>query len=174
MDTKSELRDVPSRGYPQEGTSPFSFNKMVYFWIETLVYFSIEINIKKVMSEMKSTFETLEVWIKGRELRVKFSKLTKGFPTVEKFKLVDQIIRASRSVTANIAEGYGRFHYQENIQFCRISRGSLFELIEHLYVALDEDYIDKKTFNNLKTEVNEIIKLLNGYINYLKKRKEGS
>jgi len=125
------------------------------------------------MSEMKSTFETLEVWIKGRALRVKFSKLTKSFPAVEKYKLTDQIIRASRSVTANIAEGYGRFHYQENIQYCRISRGSLFELIEHIYVALDEDYIDKNTFTNLKTDINDEIKLLNGYINYLKKRKEG-
>lgn len=123
------------------------------------------------MSDTKSTFETLEVWIKGRELRIKFSKLTKSFPVVEKYKLTDQIIRASRSVTANIAEGYGRFHYQENIQFCRISRGSLFELIEHLYVALDEEYIDKNTFTNLKTDINDEIRLLNGYIKYLKGRK---
>jgi len=47
MDTKSGLRDVPSRGYPREGTSLFYLNKMVYFWIETLVYFPIEINIDK-------------------------------------------------------------------------------------------------------------------------------
>jgi len=125
------------------------------------------------MGETKSTFETLEVWIKGRELRIKFSKLTNSFPSEEKYRLTDQIIRASRSVTNNVAEGYGRYHFQENIQFCRISRGSLFELIEHLYVALDEEYIDKYTFDKFKTEVEEEIKLLNGYIKYLKKRKEG-
>lgn len=125
------------------------------------------------MSDTKSTFETLEVWIRARELRKKLSKLTNGLPTEEKYKLTDQIIRASRSVTANIAEGYGRFHFQENIQFCRISRGSLFELIEHLYVAFDEKYIDKQIFDEFKTEINDEIKLLNGYIKYLKKRKEG-
>lgn len=67
------------------------------------------------MSETKSSFETLEVWIKSRELRNNISKLSKSFPAEEKYKLIDQMIRTSRSVTANIAEGYGRYHYQENI-----------------------------------------------------------
>lgn len=71
------------------------------------------------MSETKSSFETLEVWIKSRELRNNISKLSKSFPAEEKYKLIDQMIRASRSVTTNIAEGYGRYHYQENIQYCR-------------------------------------------------------
>ena len=62
---------------------------------------------------MKS-FKDLEAWKKGRVLRGDISALTKTFPVEEKFKLVDQLIRASRSVTANLAEGYGRFHYQEN------------------------------------------------------------
>lgn len=123
------------------------------------------------MSERKSTFETLDVWKKGRELRNKISKLTKSFPSEEKYKLTDQMIRASRSVTANIAEGYGRYHYQENIQFCRQARGSLYELIDHLYVALDEEYIDNDGFNNFKTYINEVIRLLNGYIKFLETRK---
>jgi four helix bundle protein len=123
---------------------------------------------------MKATFETLEAWKKGRELRKKISKLAKSFPPEEKYKLTDQIIRSSRSVTANIAEGYGRFHYQENAQFCRTSRGSLFETIDHLTVALDEEYIDEALFENLRTEVLEVIKILNGYIKYLIDRKEGN
>jgi len=123
------------------------------------------------MSERKSTFETLDVWKKGRELRDKISKLTKSFSSEEKYRLTDQMIRASRSVTANIAEGYGRYHYQENIQFCRQARGSLYELIDHLYVALDEEYIDNDDFNNFKTYINEVIRLLNGYIKYLETRK---
>jgi four helix bundle protein len=123
------------------------------------------------MSEIKSTFETLDVWKKGRELRNKISKLTKSFPSEEKFRLTDQMIRASRSVTANIAEGHGRYHYQENIQFCRQARGSLFELIDHLYVALDEEHIDNNDYNNYKSYIDEVIRLLNGYIKYLETRK---
>ncbi|MCK4392917.1 four helix bundle protein [Candidatus Bipolaricaulota bacterium] len=120
---------------------------------------------------MKSTFEDLEVWQKGRDLRRDLSQLVKQLPTDEKFRLADQILRASRSVTANIAEGYGRFHYQENIQFCRQARGSLFELVDHLAVALDESYIDEEKFGGFRERVFEIIRMLNGYIKYLKGRK---
>ncbi len=120
------------------------------------------------MNETKSTFETLEVWIKSRELRNQISKRSKNFPAEEKYKLIDQMIRASRSVTANIAEGYGRFHYQENIQYCRQARGSLYELMDHLSVALDENYIDEEIHRNIKLE---IVRLLNGYIKYLSNKK---
>ena len=81
------------------------------------------------------------------------------------------MIRASRSVTANLAEGYGRFHYKENIQFCRQARGSLFELIDHLTVALDEKYINTGNtgeFKSLRTKYYNLIKKLNSYIKYLK------
>ena len=124
------------------------------------------------MNETKSTFETLEVWIKAREFRRKISNLTKTFPSEEKYKLTDQMIRASRSVTANVAEGYGRFHFQENIQYCRQARGSLYELIDHLTVSLDEKYISQEIYKTYKTEIFEIVKLLNGYIKYLRERKE--
>jgi four helix bundle protein len=99
------------------------------------------------------------------------SELVKTFPTEEKYRLTDQMIRASRSVTANIAEGYGRYHYQENIQYCRQSRGSLFELIDHLSVALDERYIADERFKAEKERIFTAIRKLNGYIHYLQKRK---
>lgn len=118
-----------------------------------------------------STFEDLEVWQKGRELRKDFSQLIRQLPSVEKFRLADQILRASRSVTANIAEGYGRFHYQENIQFCRQARGSLFELVDHLTVAFDEGYIDEEESRAFSERIFEVIRMLNGYIKYLKGRK---
>ena len=66
-----------------------------------------------------NNFEELEVYKKARELRIKISALVKHFPVEEKYRLVDQLIRSSRSVTANIAEGFERFHFQENIQYCR-------------------------------------------------------
>ena len=119
------------------------------------------------MSKIKS-FEDLNCWKAGREIRREISELTKRFPDFEKFELVSQMRRASRSVTHNIAEGYGRFHFKENVQYCRVSRGSLYELIDQLLTALDEGYIDEDYFKEMKFKVTECITILNGYINYLK------
>ena len=115
---------------------------------------------------MKS-FKELEAWKKCRELRKDISQLTKKSPAEEKYKLVDQMIRASRSVTANIAEGYGRYHYQEYAQFCRTSRGSLTELQDHLTVAIDESYISREELDGFNQRIEECIKLINGFIKYL-------
>jgi len=120
------------------------------------------------------TFEDLDCWKKATVLRRRLADVVKSFPLEEKYKLIDQITRASRSVTANIAEGFGRFHYQENIQFCRHSRGSLYELIDHLIVANDEGYVSKDEVNNLKAEIESCLAVLNGYINYLAKAKLGN
>ncbi len=121
-----------------------------------------------------STFEDLVVWQRSRELREKVSNLVKCFPKNEQFRLVDQMVRAVRSTTANIAEGYGRYHYQENIQFCRQARESLYELLDHFTVALDERYINQSKFEEFRTEIFELIKILNGYIKYLKKEKKNN
>jgi four helix bundle protein len=86
------------------------------------------------------SFEELEVWKEARQLRIDVRKLVGSFPAEEKYRLIDQLLRASRSVTANIAEGNGRFHYQENIRFCRQARGSLYEILDHLICAQDEKY----------------------------------
>jgi four helix bundle protein len=118
-----------------------------------------------------NSFKELEVWKACRELRLLIWKLVKTFPPEEKYRLTDQMIRASRSSTTQIAEGYGRFHFQENIQFCRISRGSLFELIDHLTVALDSEYISDEEYNDLDQKTVRCIQILNGYINYLVKAK---
>jgi four helix bundle protein len=118
------------------------------------------------------TFEDLDCWKKITDLRRKLTVLAKTFPVEEKYRLADQIIRAARSATSNIAEGYGRFHYQENIQYCRQTRGSLNELIEHLVVANDEGYVTKDELINLKHEIGSCLAVLNGYINYLLKSKK--
>ena len=120
------------------------------------------------------TFEELDCWKKAVALRKKLSLIVKTFPADEKFRLIDQIVRASRSVTANIAEGFGRFHYQEYIQYCRQSRGSLYEIIDHLIVAAEEKYITDAELNELRKEVNECLAVLNGFINYLLKAKSGN
>src|SRR5688500_6347982 len=122
------------------------------------------------MERMKS-FEELDCWKKASILRKRLSLLTKSFPAEEKFRLTDQLVRASRSVTANIAEGFGRFHYQEYIQYCRQSRGSLYEIIDHLIVAVEEKYITEKQFQELRIEIDSCLAVLNGFINYLAKVK---
>ena len=123
------------------------------------------------MGQLKyDDFRDLEVWNKCRDVRRKIWNVCKGFPGEEKYRLSDQMIRASRSSTACIAEGYGRYHYQENIQFCRQSRGPLYELIEHVDVALECEYLDNNYVESLTQEIKTAIRILNGY-KYLKGRK---
>jgi len=117
-------------------------------------------------------FRDLEVWKRFRDIRKQIWALLRDFPEEEKYRLSDQMIRASRSSTACIAEGYGRYHYQENIQFCRQSRGSLYELIDHILVAEECEYIDHEVSQARIDEIKTSIVVLNGYIRYLKKRKE--
>ncbi len=124
------------------------------------------------MERSVSSFQDLECWKKCRELRIKISELIKDFPDFEKYALASQMRRASRSTTNNIAEGYGRFHHKENIQFCRISRGSLYELLDDLEIALEEKYIDKIKYDDLNQLIVVCVKILNGYINYLSKAKD--
>lgn len=118
------------------------------------------------------TFEDLEVYKAARKFRRKIYELIKKLPNDEKYCLIDQMRRAAVSLTNNIAEGYGRYHYKENIQYCRQARGSLCELIDDLNVCADGEYFPVGHIDELKTEASHVHKLLNGYIAYLKRRKE--
>lgn len=120
------------------------------------------------------SFEELACWKEARILRnfVK-NEIIPKFPSTEKFELTSQIRRSSRSVGNNIAEGFGRFHFKENIRFCRMARGSLNETLDHGIVAFDEGYISEETLKGLRSIYNKTLLILNGYINYLKKREVG-
>jgi four helix bundle protein len=85
----------------------------------------------------------------------------------EQYRLTDQITRSSRSISPNISEGYGRYHYKESKQGCRIARGSLMETLDHLIVALDEGYITDIELVPLRAQYDQCLKLINGYIKYL-------
>jgi four helix bundle protein len=117
------------------------------------------------------SFEDLECWKAATELRREIGKLVKTFPADEKYALTSQTRRASRSVTNNIAEGFGRYHYQEFMRFCRISRGSLNELVDHLIIAHDEEYISTEQLTNLRSKIKKCHAILNGFINYLERAK---
>ncbi len=95
------------------------------------------------------------------------------FPSEEKWALTSQLRRAVQSVPGNIAEGYGRYYYQEGIRFCYIARGSLEETYTYISIAHNLSYIPDILFNNFVKEMIEVRKLLNGYITYLKNSKRG-
>lgn len=121
-----------------------------------------------------SSFTELECWKEARVLRKDISVLAKTFPPEEKYDLISQIKRSSRSVTVNIAEGHGRFHYQENIQFCRQARGSLTETLDHLITAFDEGYISEEVLIEFQQKLEKCLRILNGFIGYLQRAKEQS
>jgi four helix bundle protein len=94
--------------------------------------------------------------------------LARTLPREEKYRLADQIVRASRSATANLAEGFGRFHFKESVQFARQARGSLYELLDHLTVASEEGFLNGQEYEAARADVARAVVLLNGFIRYLR------
>ena len=127
--------------------------------------------MKNKAKESFRTFEDLECWRACTEVRRFITELVKKYPKEEKYALVDDMKRAARSTTHNLAEGFGRFHFQENVQFCRISRGSLYELIDQLITSLDEGHITQEEYEKGRDLISKALPLLNGYIRYLTQRK---
>ena len=117
------------------------------------------------------SFEDLEVYKLAREFSNKVSQLIKKLPKEEEYNLKGQMRRAKLLMTNNIAEGFGRFHFQENIQFCRQSRGSICELIDDFNECYANGYIDQTYQDQLKNVAYHLIKVLNGYIASIKRQK---
>jgi len=116
------------------------------------------------------TFEDLECWKACRQLRMFVAKeVVPALPREERYRLGDQVLRAGRSTTANIAEGYGRFHYMDNAKFCSNARGSCWEVLDHLITAVDEELMPSEMLSTGRGLVNTAVKLLSGYMNYLKR-----
>jgi four helix bundle protein len=115
------------------------------------------------------SFTDLDVWKAAREFKKAVSNLVKAFPDSEKYKLTDQLIRSSRSIGANISEGYGRYTYKEQIKFCMDARGSLSETLNHLIDAYDEGYISEDILGVYKKQYDALESLLNGYIAWLRR-----
>jgi len=120
------------------------------------------------------SLETLEVWKKAKEFTLRiYRDVLPLLPSEEKWNLNQQLRRASGSVPANIAEGYGRFYYQEIIRYCYIARGSLEETLSHLVLCGELKYIPKTLFESLEQDGEKLTQLINGYIGYLKRSKQG-
>jgi len=117
-----------------------------------------------------STFEDLEVYQVAREFRKAMYRIAKRLPAIEKFGFASQVRRAL-SLTNNIAEGHGRYHYLEQIKFTLQSRRSLEELIDDLNVCEDEQYLPVQEIRSLKREGWRVRQLIDGYIPYLRGQK---
>lgn len=120
------------------------------------------------------TFEDLEVYRLARKFRKAMYAVTRQLPAHEKFELASQIRRAAVSLTNNIAEGHGRYHFLDQIKFQLQARGSLTELIDDLNVCSDENYLPPNDAADLKKQATEVHQLINGYIRYLRERKTGA
>jgi four helix bundle protein len=125
------------------------------------------------MEEGRFRLDDFELYNVAREFRRRAYRLLKQLPQEEKYALGNQMGRAALSVTNNIADGHGRWHYQENIRFCVISRGSVDELIDDFNACQDEGYGDQALIGELKGEAYDLIRRINGYIPYLRKTKQG-
>src|SRR6266403_1739934 len=117
------------------------------------------------------TFEDLEVYKAGRKFRKKMYGVARRLPDFEKFGLASQIRRAAVSLTNNMAEGHGRYHFADQVRFFLGSRGSLQELVDDLNVCNDEKYLGEDEVAELKKEAWRILGLINGYLRYLRDRK---
>ena len=119
--------------------------------------------------------EKLDVWCKARDLAVRIHKeVLPLLPSEEKYALSQQLRRSSQSIPANIAEGHGRFYFQDNVRFCYIARGSLEETLSHIVYAYKVDYISEIIYKSFAVDGESLNRLINGYIGFLKKSKQGA
>ena len=113
------------------------------------------------------TFEDLDCWKACFEVKIRVMKIIKHFPPEEKYDLFDNMKREANSTTRNIAEGFGRYHFKENIQFVRIAKGSMTEVLDDAITAEYKKYISKEELEIGRTKITRALQLLNGYIRYL-------
>jgi len=119
-------------------------------------------------------FKHLDAWKLARALRILIYSLLKKLPVEERFALNSQLRRALQSIGANLAEGFGRYSYQENIQFCRQARGSAFEVRDHLVTAADAKFISETEYAEADALAQRVIQVVNGYIRSTSKRQAES
>lgn len=112
-------------------------------------------------------YTELDVWKRARAFTSLVYKLTATFPKEELYGLTSQIRRCAVSIPSNIAEGSGRRHAKETMQFLGISRGSLYELETQMYVSFDIGFITELELNECINEIATLGKLINGYIRFL-------
>jgi four helix bundle protein len=115
-------------------------------------------------------FEDLAVWKQARLLKNEIFILVKTFPAEEKYRLIDQLVRSSRSINAQIAEGQGKRTTPDKIKYCLQARGSLSETLNHMIDAFDCGYISSEQLQHFREKIKEVERILNGYIVFLESK----
>lgn len=113
-------------------------------------------------------FKTLKVWQQANALEQEIEALVKAFPSHEQYRLTDQIIRSSRSISANIAEGNTQLFIKRELFHANAALGSCGETRNHLLTAYQNNYISEEQYKILDEKFLEVIKMLYGYIKMLK------
>ena len=121
------------------------------------------------MSDEIKSYTELDVWKNARSLTKDIYMASLNFPKEEQYGLMSQIRRCAVSIPSNIAEGCGRNHPKDSIQFFYISRGSIYELETQLYLSHDLNYINALNLKDLLHKMEVVRKLLNGFIRYYQK-----
>ena len=122
----------------------------------------------------KRGFEDLECYKLALDVMSKIHDFAKTLPPDEKFDLYTQIRRSAKSITSNIGEAYGRYHYLDSLHYYSISRGELNEKLAHLINAHVLRYIDQKEFENLYKLIRQTEQALNGFMAYVRRQRAGS
>lgn len=122
----------------------------------------------------KRGFEDLECYKLALELAAKIHVFSKTLPPDEKYDLYVQIRRSSKSITANIGEAYGRYHYLDSLRFYSVARGELNETLAHLINAQVLQYINQPEFESLYKLVRQAEQALNGFMAYVRRQRAGS
>ncbi len=121
------------------------------------------------MKQIIDHFTKLDAWGISHELVLAIYLATKAFPKEERFGIIDQLRRAAASITANIAEGWGRFHYADRIKFYYQARGSCCEAQNFLILSKDLGYIDGAEFDKLNAMCDRCFRLISGLIRSVEK-----
>jgi len=118
--------------------------------------------------------ERLEVWKKAKDFSLKiYREVLPTLPPEEKWGLNQQLRRSAQSIPSNIAEGHGRYYFLDNVRFCYMARGSLEETISHIIFIFELGYLPKELYLEIRQDGEALFRLINGYIAYLKRSKQG-
>lgn len=123
---------------------------------------------------MVKNFNDLEAWQKGHQLVLELYQVAKKFPKEELYGLTSQLRRSAVSITANIAEGFARFHFKDKIKFYYQARGSAGEVQNYLFLCRDMELIDKEKFEILFPKTMAVQRLINGLIRSIENQREKS
>lgn len=114
-------------------------------------------------------FVDLRIWKESIKLCSEVYKLTASFPSSEKYGILSQLQRASASVGANIAEGFGRYYFKDKVRFFYNARGSLYETQNFLLLCVELNYLEKIEVDYFITQYNLLSKSIHAFINSIQK-----